>query len=319
MTNRLDAETRSGSPLLATVISHPFDDTDADLVLRCVDSVEFRVYKVILAKASTVFYDMFSLAAPRPAAPYEEDNPPFKNDVPIIDVSEDGRTMDMMLRFCYPMEDPELSQFEDTERMLEVGTKYDIDIVVKRAKNTLAIIAEHDALRVFSLGVRLGLRDVGLMAARKSLSQPMWSMEPPFPPDLKHIPAITFCQLFNYRQRCGETAAALCSECGWIEDASILVICSTCSPSRTFRVQNGVKLPTSKWFTAYMDRAAMALRDRPCGRAALDPYMLEHTLHIASQCNMCGSCALVSLSKLSRRLAEEVEKAMDRVPLQIDF
>ncbi|OCH93747.1 hypothetical protein OBBRIDRAFT_832364 [Obba rivulosa] len=311
--------TRSGSPLLATAVQHPFTDADADLVLRASDSLEFRVYKVILAKASTVFHDMFSLATPRPSTLPKEDAPPFKDGLPVVDVAEDGRTVEMTLRFCYPMEDPELATFEDAERMLEAGMKYDVDIIVTRAKKALAVIAEREALRVFVLGVRLSTRDVGLMAARKSLSQPMWSTEPPFPPDLKYISAVTFCQLLNYRRKCGEAAAALSMECGWIEDASIVVVCSACSPSRTFRYQSGGKLPAAKWYASYMERAAAALRDRPFGQAVLDPYMLEHTLLIASQCSLCGSCALVSLSKLSRKLAEEVEKAVDRVSLELDF
>ncbi|KAI0272559.1 hypothetical protein BC834DRAFT_857294 [Gloeopeniophorella convolvens] len=36
----------------------PFDDADADIILRSTDNVDFRVYSVILSKASAVFRDL---------------------------------------------------------------------------------------------------------------------------------------------------------------------------------------------------------------------------------------------------------------------
>ncbi|KAI0255963.1 hypothetical protein BJV78DRAFT_1113987, partial [Lactifluus subvellereus] len=42
----------------------PFDDADADIILRSSDQVNFHVYKVILSVASPFFKDMFSLPQP---------------------------------------------------------------------------------------------------------------------------------------------------------------------------------------------------------------------------------------------------------------
>lgn len=42
----------------------PFDDADADVILRSCDGVDFRLYKNVIAKASTVFREMFSLPKP---------------------------------------------------------------------------------------------------------------------------------------------------------------------------------------------------------------------------------------------------------------
>ena len=56
----------SGSPVTNTVPRAPFDDDDADIIFRSSDADDFRLYRVILAKASPVFRTMLQL--PQPSA-----------------------------------------------------------------------------------------------------------------------------------------------------------------------------------------------------------------------------------------------------------
>ena len=50
------------APLISSMsIRSPFDDPDADIVIRSAEGISFRLYKVILSKASSVFRDMFTL------------------------------------------------------------------------------------------------------------------------------------------------------------------------------------------------------------------------------------------------------------------
>ncbi|KAI0069763.1 hypothetical protein K474DRAFT_1609097 [Panus rudis PR-1116 ss-1] len=47
-----------------TVAEAPFDDVDADVVLRSCDCIDFLVSKVILKVVSPFFTDMFALPQP---------------------------------------------------------------------------------------------------------------------------------------------------------------------------------------------------------------------------------------------------------------
>ncbi|EIW75069.1 hypothetical protein CONPUDRAFT_66183, partial [Coniophora puteana RWD-64-598 SS2] len=42
----------------------PFDDPEAEIILRSSDNVEFRVFKSFLAFSSSIFRDMLSLPQP---------------------------------------------------------------------------------------------------------------------------------------------------------------------------------------------------------------------------------------------------------------
>ena len=42
----------------------PFADTDADIILRSSDNVDFRAHRLFLSKASPVFADMFASSSP---------------------------------------------------------------------------------------------------------------------------------------------------------------------------------------------------------------------------------------------------------------
>ena len=90
---------RSLPPKLANA---PFNGPRADLVLLSSDGVNFFVFKVILSVASSVFADMFTL--PLPAASQRSNNEP-----PVVQLPEDAETLDMALRYCYPIPSPEVT------------------------------------------------------------------------------------------------------------------------------------------------------------------------------------------------------------------
>ncbi|OBZ70884.1 hypothetical protein A0H81_09200 [Grifola frondosa] len=101
----------------------PFDDEDADLIIRCPDGAEFWVYKSILGRASPVFKGMSTLPPPPPDVQRDPSNQDYRDGVPVVHVSEDARTMELLLTFCYPMKDPQLTTFDDIRTVAEAGQK----------------------------------------------------------------------------------------------------------------------------------------------------------------------------------------------------
>jgi len=71
------------------------DHPDADFIIRSSDGVDFHVHALLLRLASPIFNDMFAL-------PRTPDIDETKDGLPIVDLAEDGRTIQILLSSCYP-------------------------------------------------------------------------------------------------------------------------------------------------------------------------------------------------------------------------
>jgi BTB/POZ domain len=72
-----------------------FDIPDANLIIRSSDSVDFRVHKPVLAMASPVFKDLFSL--PQPSDSESDD------DLPVVQLPEDSELLHSLVSIIYPV------------------------------------------------------------------------------------------------------------------------------------------------------------------------------------------------------------------------
>ncbi|KAI0730811.1 hypothetical protein C8Q76DRAFT_669462 [Earliella scabrosa] len=106
--------------------SAPFDRHDADFIIRSSDNVDFHVHRIILSLASSVFSDMLPLPQPEGSSP-----------IPTVDLEEDSQTIDVFLRVCYPLFDPEIKTLPELRKVLAAAIKYDAQIVVHAMKKTL--------------------------------------------------------------------------------------------------------------------------------------------------------------------------------------
>lgn len=119
-------------------VSTPFvSDPGADIVLRSCDKHEFRARKAILSFASSFFNDMFSL--PQPTERESE----ISTDDP-IELSETGRVIDALLRYCYPLPNPPIEDIVFADLVLRAAEKYDITIAVS---GVIAVIHDHRLAR----------------------------------------------------------------------------------------------------------------------------------------------------------------------------
>jgi hypothetical protein len=72
-----------------------FDVPDANLVVQSSDFVNYRVHKPILAMASPVFKDLFSLPQP-------SDNE-YVDGLPMVQLSEDSDLLNTLVSMLYPL------------------------------------------------------------------------------------------------------------------------------------------------------------------------------------------------------------------------
>ncbi|KAF7965576.1 hypothetical protein HWV62_42842 [Athelia sp. TMB] len=177
----------------------PFDDDNADVILRSSDNIDFKVFKLLLSMGSPFFKDMFSL--PQPAG----DGGDTRDGVPVIQVSETAKILRTLLVMCYPMDavdQPALEKLEDVDMLLDAAIKYSIERAEKKAREML-VGPQHlkaNALRVFAIACRHGLDKESRAAARATLSGPIPKVD--FGPELEFLSAAKLLRLLKYHEDC---------------------------------------------------------------------------------------------------------------------
>jgi hypothetical protein len=79
----------------ATSPSETFDVSDADLVIRSSDFVDFRVHKLVLSMASPFFKDLLP--------PYQLPDTETVDGLHVVQLSEDSELLNSLLSMLYPV------------------------------------------------------------------------------------------------------------------------------------------------------------------------------------------------------------------------
>ncbi|KAL5501367.1 hypothetical protein ACEPAH_8627 [Sanghuangporus vaninii] len=146
-----------------TCASVPFDDLRDDIILRTSDNVDFQVFRIILDLASPVFKDMLSIPQP----PLQDEG---IGGTPVVTISESSAALDIVLRFCYPIVQPQF----DCDNMsiiagaLHAATKYDIHAAIIPTRAALRACAEtsnKNALAAYAIACSLKLEEEARAAA----------------------------------------------------------------------------------------------------------------------------------------------------------
>ncbi|KAI1783537.1 hypothetical protein LXA43DRAFT_331425 [Ganoderma leucocontextum] len=145
--NRTMSESASNASL-PTVAPQPFDQPSADITLRTSDLVDFHVHSQILSQASPIFAHMLS----RPQSPSGS------NTRPIVDIAENSRTLEHILRFCYPVAKPHLPQLVDVASLLEVAMKYEMMGPLTLVIPDLLDFVPYSPLGVWAIACRCGIK-----------------------------------------------------------------------------------------------------------------------------------------------------------------
>ncbi|KAH9921629.1 uncharacterized protein B0H18DRAFT_1187290 [Fomitopsis serialis] len=149
---------------------YPFDNaySDADIVLRAADGTHFYLHKAILRVASVFFAEMFSLPQPT-VAPGPATGPQATcAEIPIVPVTEDSKTLELLLRLCYPVNSPYVSPTRTgisiAVPVLSAALKYQMPVVAARMTRKLSLCAYSDPLEVFAIAYTLDQEELGAYA-----------------------------------------------------------------------------------------------------------------------------------------------------------
>ena len=268
-----------------------FSSPDADIILRSDDSrpTDFRVHRCILRAGSPFFQSMFSL--PQPESDTTE-------RLPILDVSEPAAVLDPLLRFLYPVPDPEVSTLDMLVLIMFAASKYDMAAVMDRLRVLLVSPAflETAPVRVFAIASRFDLEEEAKLASKHTLG--VHVLDAPLCEDLRHISAYAYYRLLElHRQRGDAARKALCAPDG--------LRCAQCNGSQ----YNAVAPP--KWWGEFAARAGEELRSRPTSDVIFSLKFLMACAH-ASNCSRCPGSILESYIFL-----DELKAKIDSLPSTI--
>lgn len=138
---------------------YAFDANDADVILRAPlppESEEkfkdFRVHKLILSIASTIFNDMFSI--PQPPQPATG-----TVLLPTVTVVESAKVFETFLRLIYPIEPPAIYSLQLVDDLFRLSEKYMTNVVHEKLKQILVspIFIESDPVWVYAIACRADL------------------------------------------------------------------------------------------------------------------------------------------------------------------
>lgn len=281
----------------------PFNKPTADLILRSCDAIDFRIRRGIIAEASPIFEDMLSLPQPPPSPSDCHTTTP---DAPVVCLSESARTLDLLLRFIYPMPDPEIAALEDTCAVLEAARKYLMDHTACVVQRRFAAQAAQAPLRAYALACARGWVDEMRVAARASLGRPLEELRDAC--ELEDLSAGAYLRLQAYHRGCRKVAASL--EYGGTD--------TTGTARRMWYTKHHKKnvfVRVEPWWIEYMDRAREALLMRPCGATVLVPDISYRFLtDVVTKLPLCERTrVLFELTQFNAEFAEAVDRAVSRV------
>ncbi|KAI0084868.1 hypothetical protein BDY19DRAFT_909465 [Irpex rosettiformis] len=295
----------------------PFDDEDADLIIRSADYAHFRVHKFILKKSSPVFEGMFLV----PTAERSD-------TVRTITLEEDRTTVERLLLLCYPLGCPRLDTLDEISSLLDACDKYQMDGLAERlASAELAKFVDTDPVRAYILACRANVVQEAQRAAYGCLRLPLKDIIATTMPGMQRVSASAYRSLLVYYDNCREAAAKVSrSPYRWITiDNDYCWLSSTrfghkaaiCNfdHSAAGLVYYGIDLEHQvtprKWWNEMMKDVATYLSHQapPRNPRLADAIPFPKDL----PCGICKACSGEELVRFFSLMEKEIEKEIKAV------
>ncbi|KAF7359648.1 hypothetical protein MVEN_00688900 [Mycena venus] len=282
------------------VPTHPFVQTaGADAILRSCDGADFHVHKTILSLVSPFFETMFRLPQPQHTSVAPQ----------TVDMEEDSRTLNSVLRFFYPGTQPIVATLDELEKIIErVVGKYDMECVVPLAKQYLEKYAMSHPLHVYGVAFAHGWEDVAKVAAKECLKLSLRVPDTEPPEGIANLTSTAYYNLLRYHFKCATAAKATAESLTWIQnrDAYCWFRCGVC-PYAQLDGYSG-----RSWLAQFLIKMKDALAVKPALDIRNDPLFFE-AIRTAVTCS--GQCRVNALDNLSSfvtvwegKIAEEIAK-----------
>lgn len=314
----------------------PFNNEKADVILRSSDStpMDFRVFKSLLSLASPFFEGMFTLPQPTPEGEGKETGP-IKDGIPVVPVTEDSKTLQWLLELCYPIsirnrELTPINTLEDVQSVMDAARKYEMEGVKQHMRQVLmgSVFVEKEALRVFAIACRYGLKNDARLAAIYTLLQPDLV---PSVKELEYISGATYHRLREFRQEMKRVMMDCLTRYanggqGWegswiwftapsskmnIEGELVACKCQTFTRKEPAGWRSADK--ACQWWVEWTKDVGLELSKTPWPQVVKRVDLMEVAVTKAISCRVCEPKAKSDLQKFSVILARELQEAVKQV------
>ena len=203
-----------------TVAGAPFHErSTADFAIQTCDGVVFYVHKLVLSLASTYFEEMFGIVPSPPRSPMSAT---LAYDPETFEATENGQTMDCLLRMIYPGHRPVVDQPSLAGNILKAARKYRVQVAEDIALERLRALIPDYELYMFTTACHANDDEEARRAANAWLRSggrgPLDGTPPAMPyetledadfayiPEMEQLSAGTYLRLLHYllqpRRRC---------------------------------------------------------------------------------------------------------------------
>lgn len=194
---------------------YDFDVPDADIILQATVPIssadiatqsfatEFRVHKLILSAASSVFRDMLAIPPPSKLD---------QSEIPTVGLSESPIPLQLLLQFIYPIPEPPITDLATLVQVLEPAVKYDVARAISRLRAILVSPAflSTQALRVYAIASRFGFQEEAKIASANTLS--IHIPEAPWYEEYDYMTGTALHLLFSFHRKRCQAAVELVKE-----------------------------------------------------------------------------------------------------------
>lgn len=323
----------------STTAFPPFDDPNADFIIRSSDGIHFHVHKLLLSLFSSVFEGMFAI----PNTAKQE----YNDNRPCVSVSDDGHRLGCLLSWCDPRCMRSITSLDDLRTTLEMADKYGMDCIINLVEKTMLStgtkeLMESEPLKLFAIAIRFRLEILAFEAVKKTLQVPLTSRI--ICHDLKHISAFTLQYLSDYHVRCVRRAHQFINrdDLRWARtrpNGSKFVFVDQRLHGAKIR-QFGSKYIASSnhdnqpeslrsqfsdgtawvgWWDTYMDKVCVLLEQTPYGLVAQTPSILRDTRSVIASggCDVCKERGYDDLVEFSVLLSGKIDEVVSQVRVEL--
>ena len=145
------------------MLPDPFTVEGGDVILLVRPNDTFRVHKIVLSLASSVFKDLFHHARP------DQQDSGQEGPLPAIPITDSPESVDLILRFIYPgVVPPTITDLTVLSALLTIADKYGVQTIHPIVRERLAgEVLNKDVFSVYILARRWGFADEAKGAARR--------------------------------------------------------------------------------------------------------------------------------------------------------
>jgi len=288
----------------------PFNRKDADLIIRSSDQVDFHVHKSNLVMASVGFEDRF----PTPG-PSSRDQGPKK---PVIDLTEDSKTLHRLLTMLYPVEWSMPETLEDAHALLATCQKYQMDSTLMRIRSLLKdhkppLYTVQSSFHAYGIARRYHpkLKEEALVAARLTLERPLDFHE--CGEDLRFVSGADLLKLWRYRAECIKVGMDCIGQLKDSDESSYPTEQENTNYHQSYYNQQCHNTPRTYTTGWCYDHFLNILSDKPSPELIIDRQVFETAVKNHDYCGISQASATRICESVRAEVEAKLKTAIDEV------